>query len=212
MFKLQPVNVTDIACSGGLPHAPRDVLCLNFKFSFDEPTDPAEVVQLVEDTNAPKSTDKPLKTYEGREEELLRHLRKMKVKLDQQAEIKRLVLVVKPGKTYQELAATYAGKEEELIKNLQKMEAKQKEAAKKVEEGEAKRRKVRALVAATNPGKSADELFTAYAGWKDELIANLEIMKAKQQRASQHNLSAASPRVRSTHRIRAARKTRPHSS
>ena len=38
----------------------------------------------------------------------------------------------------------------------------------------------------------------------------MEIMKAKQQRASQCNLSAASPRVRSTHHIRAARETFPH--
>ena len=75
----------------------------------------AEVVRLVKETNAPKSADELVKTYEGREDELLRHLRSMKVELDQQAQIKALVETVQPGKSYRELAATYTGKEDKLI-------------------------------------------------------------------------------------------------
>ena len=150
----------------------------------------AEVVVLVKETNAPKSADELLKTYEGREDELLNHLRKMKLKLDQQAEIKSLVETVKPGKSYQELSATYAGKEGELIRNLKKMESKKALSSQALGDQEAKEKRVRVLVAATNPGKSADELLKSYAGRENDLIKNLEIMQTKQARASQRNLVA----------------------
>merc|ERR1711906_60637 len=58
----------------------------------------------------------------------------------------------------------------------------EKEAEKAKKDLATKQTSIRELVAETNPGKSAEELITAYEGKEDELIKNLEKMKKKQDK------------------------------
>jgi len=142
----------------------------------------ASIRNLVDETAPGKSAAELLSTYEGREDELLKNLTKMKskqeVKSSQRDSIFSLVNEIKPGKSAEELLAMYEGREGELLKNLEKMKSKQ-------ELKSSKEASVRALVDGTNPGKSAEELLAMYDGREDELIKNLEKMKDKQDRASQ---------------------------
>ena len=57
-----------------------------------------------------------------------------------------------------------------MITNLEKMKAKQTKA------------EIKSLVSSTNPGKSSKELLEAYDGREDELLRNLQKMKAKQDK------------------------------
>lgn len=147
-----------------------------------------------------QTADEMLAVYSGREEELLKNLRKMKAKQDKEAEagkvkaeVEALVEELNAPKTADEMLAAYAGREDELLKNLRKMKAKQSSSSTSSEnvkdtaassDKAAVRAEVEALVNATNPGKSADELLKAYEGKEDELVKNLKKMKAKQERAS----------------------------
>eukprot|EP00578_Thalassiosira_sp_NH16_P004303 CAMPEP_0181130878 /NCGR_PEP_ID=MMETSP1071-20121207/30107_1 /TAXON_ID=35127 /ORGANISM="Thalassiosira sp., Strain NH16" /LENGTH=1153 /DNA_ID=CAMNT_0023216995 /DNA_START=242 /DNA_END=3703 /DNA_ORIENTATION=- len=177
----------------------------------------AEVEQLVAYTGAPKTADEMLASYKGREDELLKNLRKMKKKKDKQenkqaseakaavvAEVTSLVEATNPGKSPEEMLAAYDGKEEELLKNLRKMKAKQEKAAAKKAASErsvtteepaapapaasaggadraAIQDEVAELVALTNPGKNAEELLTAYEGREQELITHLKKLKTSKR-------------------------------
>merc|ERR1712194_985626 len=135
--------------------------------------------------------------YEGKEDELIKNLKKMKSKQEvaaaeekktedpnkaaKQANIRSLVTETNPGKTADELIVAYDGKEDDLIKNLEKMKTKQsKKAERKMLP--VKRESVKALVAGVKPGKSVDDLMTTYEGKEDDLIKNLEKMKDKQEK------------------------------
>ncbi|KAL3758420.1 hypothetical protein ACHAWU_006080 [Discostella pseudostelligera] len=133
----------------------------------------AEIITLVEELNIPKSPDEMLAAYEGREQELLKNLRKMKAKEDTKAEIEALVVETGAPKSAEELLASYAGREEQLLKNLRKMKAKQ------VNDAEIKA-EVEALVDELNIPKTADDMLASYAGREDELLKNLRKMKAKE--------------------------------
>lgn len=142
----------------------------------------ASITALVEETNPGKSAEELLAAYDGKEDELLKNLSKMKSKKDinakteKQAEIKALVKSTNPGKSAEELMAAYDGKEDELIKNLTKMKSKQDMKASSSSDDKQKAL-VRTLVKETNPGKSADDLLKAYAGREDELVAHLSKLK-----------------------------------
>merc|ERR1712232_789917 len=119
---------------------------------------------LVEETIPGKSAEELLEMYDGKEDQLMKNLEKMKSKqkiqdtANKQQSIRQLVDETNPGKTADELLSMYVGKEDELLKNLTKMKSKQ----------EAK-------------GKTAGELLAAYEGKDDELIKNLTKMKSKQE-------------------------------
>lgn len=138
----------------------------------------AEVEQLVKETGAPKPVDELLATYEGREDELIKNLKKMKEKAKNDADIVHEIRVLcketNAPKSANEMLASYSGREEELLKNLKKMKAKQDKDAEVVAE-------VRTLVRETNAPKSADEMLASYTGREEELLKNLRKMKAKQQ-------------------------------
>merc|ERR1711906_57394 len=116
----------------------------------------------------------------------------------QRAEIATLNERVQTGKSTKELLDAYEGREEDLLKNLKKMESKRARkdgaavagaVAASVEKKPAvdpekakKQESIRALVTEVQPGKTAEELMTAYDGKEDDLIRNLEKMKSKKER------------------------------
>jgi len=140
----------------------------------------AEVTQLVKETNAPKSADELLAAYDGREDELLSNLRKMKTKQDNSAEIRSLIADTNAPKSADELLAAYDGREKELLMHLRKMKAKQDKKA-----------EITAIVARVSVAKSAEELLAAYDGREDELMKNLQKMEAKQMKDSQVDVTKA---------------------
>lgn len=152
----------------------------------------AEVATLAKETNAPKSTDEMLASYSGREEELLKNLRKMKTKQEKDAEIKTEVeaLVAETGapKTADEMLASYKGREDELLKNLRKMKSKKLKSSQSQSQIESEKASIKAeveqLVKDTNAPKTADELLSSYEGRESELVANLQKMKSKQLKDS----------------------------
>merc|ERR1712232_105230 len=120
---------------------------------------------LVEETIPGKSAEELLEMYDGKEDQLMKNLEKMKSKqkiqdtANKQQSIRQLVDETNPGKTADELLSMYVGKEDELIKNLEKMKAKQsKKAANELEEKELQVSKIKSHVDETKPGKSAEEL------------------------------------------------------
>jgi len=142
---------------------------------------------LVKDTNSPKTADELLTTYAGREEELIKNLKRMKskqeVKGDEQtsaanlgeirAEVETLCAETKSPKTADELLVSFKGREMDLLKNLREMKSKQNKVKEKMHA------EVEGLVKDTNSPKTADELLTTYAGREEELIKNLKRMKSK---------------------------------
>jgi len=146
----------------------------------------ASVRALVDETLPGKSAEELLAMYDGKEDQLIKNLEKMKSKslvkdkANKQQSVRELVDETNPGKSAEELLIMYDGKEDELIKNLERMKAKQnKVAAKEMEAKAEKRKTITALVEETNPGKSAEELLDAYSGKEDELLKNLAKMKSK---------------------------------
>lgn len=172
----------------------------------------ASIRALVDETNPGKTADELLEKYEGREDDLIKNLTKMKskkisgsTKKAKKEQIERLVRETSPGKTAEELMDAYDGKEDELIKNLTKMKSK-KDAQAVEAENKAKavenvdlgalademaagvdadikkaslRKEVKSLVAETNPGKTAEELLEAYEGKEEELVKHLQKLKAR---------------------------------
>merc|ERR1711966_490532 len=120
----------------------------------------------------------------------------------QRAEIATLNERLQTGKSTKELLDAYEGREEELLKNLKKVESKgakkdgaamagavaagavaasvEKKPAVDPEKAK-KQESIRALVTEVQPGKTAEELMTAYDGKEDDLIRNLEKMKSKKE-------------------------------
>ena len=143
----------------------------------------AEIKVLVKETNAPKSADELLAAYAGREEELLRNLRKMKAKQDKdlaiKTEVEQLVKDTNAPKSAEEMLAAYAGREDELIKNLREMRKAQLPAEEKLK----LKAEIEQLVKETDAPKSAEELLATYAGREEELAANLRKMRGKQVKA-----------------------------
>jgi len=150
------------------------------------------VRQLVDETNPGKTAEELLTLYDGKEDDLIKNLTKMKAKQEKTAELKAikqqsvraLVDENNPGKSAEELLAMYDGKEDALIKNLEKMKAKQENKQKDTLKS-SKQESVRALVDGVNPGKSAEELLTMYEGKEDDLIKNLTKMKMKQEKTAE---------------------------
>merc|ERR1719416_172667 len=94
--------------------------------------------QLVDKTNPGKGAEELLAADEGREDELIKNLEKMKAKEDKKklnkseglkASVRQLVDETNPGKDSEELLAAYEGREDELIKNLEKMKSKQQKSS-----------------------------------------------------------------------------------
>jgi hypothetical protein len=91
-----------------------------------------EIRSLCGELSLPKTADEMLASYEGREEELLTNIRKVKSRQEisaTQAAKKRATIAEIRGicgelslpKTVDEMLASYEGREEELFENLQKM-------------------------------------------------------------------------------------------
>ena len=94
----------------------------------------AEITSLITDLSLPKSADKMLEKYKGREEELLTNLRKMKAnqaeddistnveKVATIAEITSLIEELSLPKSVDEMLTNYKGREGDLLKNLKLIE------------------------------------------------------------------------------------------
>jgi hypothetical protein len=132
--------------------------------------------------------------YEGREEELLKNLQKMKAKNDMAAELKAskadtiaevtsLCGELKLPKNADEMLASYEGREEELLKNLQKMKSKQESAAALKASKAATIAEVTSLCDELKPGKSAEELLAAYEGREQELVTHLKKLQTSKRKA-----------------------------
>ena len=145
----------------------------------------AEITSLCDELSLPKTTDEMLASYEGREEELLKNLQKMKSKKEMSAaqaakkeatvaEITTLCAELKLPKTADEMLASYEGREEELLKNLKKMKSKM---AKK----EATIAEITSLCDELSLPKTADEMLANYKGREEELLKNLQKMKSQKE-------------------------------
>jgi len=92
-----------------------------------------EIIGLVEELDLPKSPDELLATYDGRDDELLKNLKIIKIKKEKKAatiaEIRTLIDAMGLPKTADEMLVTYAGREGGLLKNLCKMKSKRDEDA-----------------------------------------------------------------------------------
>merc|ERR1712238_5676 len=125
------------------------------------------VKALVAEVKPGKSVDDLMTTYEGKEDDLIKNLEKMKDKQGRNEERKSAKMI-----------------KDERIKNLSKMKDKQeknKAKSQKLPTGASSQAslqdQVRSLVAETSPGKSADALLAAYVGREGELIKHLSKLK-----------------------------------
>jgi hypothetical protein len=127
----------------------------------------AEIRSLITDLSLPKSADKMVEKYKGREEELLTNLNKMKSKQMKDATIVEITSLIKElslPKSGDKILTEYKGREDELLKDL-KLTA---------------TAEITSLITDLSLPKSADKMLTRYKGREDELLANLKKMKANQ--------------------------------
>jgi phosphopantetheine adenylyltransferase len=154
----------------------------------------AEIRIICDLLTLPKTADDMISGYEGREEELLKNLQKMKAKNDMAAELKAskadtiaevtsLCGELKLPKNADEMLASYEGREEELLKNLQKMKSKQESAAALKASKAATIAEVTSLCDELKPGKSAEELLAAYEGREQELVTHLKKLQTSKRNA-----------------------------
>ena len=99
----------------------------------------AEIRIICDQLTLPKTADDMISGYEGREEELLKNLQKMKSKQESAAalkaskaatiaEVTSLCDELKPGKSAEELLAAYEGREQELLTHLKKLQKSKRNA------------------------------------------------------------------------------------
>lgn len=154
----------------------------------------AEIRIICDQLTLPKTADDMISGYEGREEELLKNLQKMKAKNDMAAELKAskadtiaevtsLCGELKLPKNADEMLASYEGREEELLKNLQKMKSKQESAAALKASKAATIAEVTSLCDELKPGKSSEELLAAYEGREQELVTHLKKLQTSKRNA-----------------------------
>jgi uncharacterized protein (DUF433 family) len=145
-----------------------------------------DIIALVEELEIPKSADELLTAYEGRENELLNNLTKMKAKKAEEAktiaEIKVLVEELAVPKSADEMLASYKGREGVLLNNLKKLSSRKLS-------NEAIKAEVETLVKELNAPKSAEEMLASYDGREDVLLANLRKLKAKKDMAAKQSIS-----------------------
>ena len=154
----------------------------------------AEITILCDQLTLPKAADEMIAGYEGREEELLKNLQKMKAKNDMAAEQKASMAAtiaevtslcgeLKLPKSADEMLASYEGREEELLKNLRKMKSKQESSAALKASNAATIAEVTSLCDELKPGKSAEELLAAYEGREQELLTHLKKLQSSKRNA-----------------------------
>jgi hypothetical protein len=148
----------------------------------------AEITSLCSELSLPKTADEMLATYEGKEDDLLKNLQKMKSKMAQKeatiVEITSLCAELTLPKTADEMLASYEGREGELLKNLQKMKSKQEMSAAQAAKMESTIAEITSLCAELSLPKSADEMLASYEGREEELLKNLQKMKSKQAKSA----------------------------
>ncbi|KAL7551503.1 hypothetical protein ACHAWF_014695 [Thalassiosira exigua] len=108
-----------------------------------------EVQALAEATGASKTADQLLEAYGGRENELLDHLKRMKICND----VKSLAATTDVSKTADQLLEEYFDREDELLAFLH----------------------VRALIQGGLPRETAENLLDAYKGREDEMVEFLRL-------------------------------------
>jgi hypothetical protein len=144
----------------------------------------AEITSLCSELSLPKSADEMVATYEGKEDVLLKNLKKMKSKMAQKeavvADIRGLCDELTLPKTADEMLASYEGREGELLTNLQKMKSRQDMSAAQAAKKEATIAEITSLCGELSLPKSADEMLASYEDREDELLKNLQKMKSKQ--------------------------------
>ena len=143
----------------------------------------AEILSLIEELSLPKSGDKILSEYKGREDNLLKNLH-----LTATAEITSLITELSLPKSADKMLEKYRGREEELLTNLKKMKAKQAEDdISKAVPNVATIAEITSLFKELSLPKSVDEMLTHYKGREDDLLKNLKLIKANQQVADGNN-------------------------
>ena len=143
----------------------------------------AEILSLIEELRLPKSGDKILSEYKGREDNLLKNLH-----LTATAEITSLITDLSLPKSADKMLEKYRGREEELLTNLKKMKAKQAEDdISKAVPNVATIAEITSLFKELSLPKSVDEMLTHYKGREDDLLKNLKLIKANQQVADGNN-------------------------
>merc|ERR1711966_71088 len=137
---------------------------------------------LVAELETGKTAEELMTAYDGKEDDLIRNLEKMKSKKSKkdlatkQTSIRELVAETNPGESAEELITAYEGKEDEQkAKSARKLDAAADDAD--ADKRTALQEQVRTLVKETSPGKSADDLLAAYEGREEELIAHLSKLK-----------------------------------
>lgn len=151
----------------------------------------AEIKALIEATSAPKTADELLVVYEDQEALLIKNLRTMKARQEEEEgktdEIRTLaeeMLETYAGKENQllkslrgfvasksaeEMLENYAGKENQLLESLRRLKSEQDTIS-----------EIKSLAEETKVQKSAGEILAIYAGKEDELLKSFRKLKAGQ--------------------------------
>jgi len=122
-------------------------------------------------------TDDLIAKYEGREEDLLKNLRKMSIKADKEAEtlaeIKTLMESSEiPEDKCEDLMVKYEGREGDLLKNMRRLSSKALKDAETMDE-------IKVLIKESDiPSEKADELIVQYEGREEKLLKNLRRMSS----------------------------------
>jgi len=133
----------------------------------------AEILSLIEELSLPKSGDKILSEYKGREDNLLKNLH-----LTATAEITSLITELSLPKSADKMLEKYRGREEELLTNLKKMKANQAEDdISKAVPNVATIAEITSLFKELSLPKSVDEMLTHYKGREDNLLKNLKLIE-----------------------------------
>ena len=145
----------------------------------DEAAIRAEVETLTKELNTPRNADELLAAYAGKEEVLVSHLRKMKEgQAVEELEPEKADEPPPPACSEEALAQSKVASELADVESLLSSDIQEET---KRQSGTAVKDEIKSLVKDTNPGRSSDEMLKAYEGREEDLLKNLQKLKASQQ-------------------------------
>ena len=146
----------------------------------DEAAIRAEVETLTKELNTPRNADELLAAYAGKEEVLVSHLRKMKEgqAVEELEPEKADEPPPAPACSEEALAQSKVASELADVESLLSSDIQEET---KRQSGTAVKDEIESLVKDTNPGRSSDEMLKAYEGREEDLLKNLQKLKASQQ-------------------------------
>ena len=147
----------------------------------DEAAIRAEVETLTKELNTPRNADELLAAYAGKEEVLVSHLRKMKEgQAVEELEPEKADEPPPPAPACSEEALAQSKVASELA-DVESLLSSDIQEETKRQSGTAVKDEIESLVKDTNPGRSSDEMLKAYEGREEDLLKNLQKLKASQQ-------------------------------